>query len=274
MPAAAHWADKEKDSRKPIRGPRGVRSLAYLALDEKRPIFRTGRICETRRALLARRVFLFRVCSRCLVVPHPEHDVKGTPFLFLRPAAVPFVRWVRKNRNDTEMNLNWPNAVAMSWVELASWLCSILLGVLAVFRGLYLFQKSNDTRRADLLKSLLDEYNGTAVADSIRAIDEGNVVYSEHIKLPKQDAHSVRLADPALLFFSNVCYLHQSGLLTSREFEFFKWKIQDDLEDANVCSYVASLVAKEKTSPYKRLLRYKKKGSLWNRIRDLFYGKK
>lgn len=43
MSAVAHWVDKEKDSRKPIRGPRGMRSLTYserTSDDEKKLIAR------------------------------------------------------------------------------------------------------------------------------------------------------------------------------------------------------------------------------------------
>ena len=81
--------------RKLVRGPRGVRSLAYLASIEKRPKFRESRICETRR-VYSHVACLLRVFSRCLVVPQSKHRCEGTPLLFLRPAAVPSVKLVAR----------------------------------------------------------------------------------------------------------------------------------------------------------------------------------
>ena len=54
---------EEEDSRKPIRGPRGVRSLAYLALDEIATKLKSSksRICKARCVSVTRGVLFYSV---------------------------------------------------------------------------------------------------------------------------------------------------------------------------------------------------------------------
>lgn len=145
------------------------------------------------------------------------------------------------------MDISWPNTVAESWFEIVSLTGSILFGLIAVFRGLFLFQQSNNIRRADLLKSLLDEYNGKTVTESVNIIEAG-----------MNAGGHVTLIEPALLFFSNACYLRQQGLLNSREFAFFKWKIEHILADSFVYDYVKFRAEKDKASPFAYLLQYRR----------------
>ncbi len=152
------------------------------------------------------------------------------------------------------MDISWPNTVAESWGEVVS----LLLGVGTAVYGLFLFRNSNKIRRTDLLKALLDEYNGKPVTDSIKEIEEGHITFSRTFAVPGPVKRSVCLADPALLFFSNVCYLRQSGLVSSREFSFFRWKIEDILRNEAVYDYVVTCVENDKFSPYKRLLQYRR----------------
>ena len=58
--------------------PRRVRSLAYLALVGNRPnLLFKSRICKMRHVVITWRVFYSVFLQRCLVAPHPEHDVKA-----------------------------------------------------------------------------------------------------------------------------------------------------------------------------------------------------
>lgn len=149
------------------------------------------------------------------------------------------------------MDISWPNTVAESWGEVVS----LLLGVGTAVYGLYLFRNSNKIRRTDLLKTLLDEYNGKPVTDSIKVIEKKKVVFDG--KMPLSDP-SIPLAEPALLFFSKVCYLRQLGLINAREFAFFKGKIEDVLDCKSVYEYVDFCAKQDTSSPYKRLLPYKR----------------
>lgn len=141
------------------------------------------------------------------------------------------------------MDISWPKIVAESWGEVVS----LLLGVGTAVYGLFLFRNSNKIRRTDLLKALLDEYNGKAVTESVNIIETG-----------MNAGGHVTLIEPALLFFSNACYLRQQGLLNSREFAFFKWKIERILADSFVYDYVKFRAEKDKASPFAYLLQYRR----------------
>lgn len=141
------------------------------------------------------------------------------------------------------MDISWPKIVAESWGEVVS----LLLGVGTAVYGLFLFRNSNKIRRTDLLKALLDEYNGKTVTESVNIIETG-----------MNAGGHVTLIEPALLFFSNACYLRQQGLLNSREFAFFKWKIEHILADSFVYDYVKFRAEKDKASPFAYLLQYRR----------------
>lgn len=141
------------------------------------------------------------------------------------------------------MDISWPKIVAESWGEVVS----LLLGVGTTVYGLFLFRNSNKIRRTDLLKALLDEYNGKTVTESVNIIETG-----------MNAGGHVTLIEPALLFFSNACYLRQQGLLNSREFAFFKWKIEHILADSFVYDYVKFRAEKDKASPFAYLLQYRR----------------
>lgn len=164
------------------------------------------------------------------------------------------------------MNIIWPEHVADSWVELVSWGGALSVGIVGVIKGLLLFKRGNEIRRAELLKTLLDEFNGDSVSTSLHAIDEGKVVCSTKILLDEKNRASVRLADPALLFFSNVCYLRQNGLISTKEFAFFRWKIQRILENTSISAYIKQCIVNDCESPYKRILRYQRPRSIWQKL--------
>lgn len=168
------------------------------------------------------------------------------------------------------MIIQWPEEMASSWMEIVSWASGVIIGVFAVLRGLILFSRANGIRRAELLRSLLDEYNSDKVAESIQSIEEDKVSYSKTFLMPEKVKASVRLADPALLFFSNICYLRQTGLISAKEFAFFRWKIEKILEKKPVSDYIEDCVANNNGSPYKRILRYRKQNCVWQKILNAF----
>ena len=164
------------------------------------------------------------------------------------------------------MNIKWPIEVASSWMEIVSWGAGILIGAIGVVGGLINFRRANTIRRTELLKSLLDEYNGETVSASLRDIDEGRVTYSNLISLSKETKKSVRLADPALLFFSKVCYLRQIGLISASEFNFFRWKMQKVLSNYSVAEYINYCIENDEKTPYKYFDRYRGTRTLWQKV--------
>lgn len=164
------------------------------------------------------------------------------------------------------MSIIWPEHVADSWVELVSWGGTLLVGIVGVIKGLLLFKQGNEIRRAGLLKTLLDEFNSDSVSNSLHMIDDGKVICSENILLDEKNRASVRLADPALLFFSNVCYLRQNGLISAKEFAFFRWKIQRILENSSISAYIKKCIDNDCESPYKHILRYQRPKSMSQKL--------
>lgn len=152
------------------------------------------------------------------------------------------------------MEVTMPTDLAESWIQLITWGCGLIGGILGIIKGLILFSRSNELRRAELLKSLLNEYNSDRVCNSLHAIDEDKVAYSKKLSLPLKLESSVRLADPALLFFSNVCYLRSLGLIRKKEFAFFRWKIILILEKQSIADYIDDCVNTNPDSPYKYIL--------------------
>jgi hypothetical protein len=152
------------------------------------------------------------------------------------------------------MEVIMPKNVAESWIQLITWGCGLIGGLFGIIKGLILFSMSNELRRAELLKSLLNEYNSDRVCNSLQAIDEDKVAYSKKFLLPLKLESSVRLADPALLFFSNVCYLRSLGLIKEKEFSFFKWKIVLILGKQPIGDYIDDCVNTDPDSPYKYIL--------------------
>ena len=70
----------------------------------------------------------------------------------------------------------------------------------------------------------------------------------------KAQKKSIHLAEPALLFFSNVCYLRSLGLIKEKEFSFFKWKIVLILGKQAIADYISDCVNTNPESPYKYIL--------------------
>ena len=144
--------------------------------------------------------------------------------------------------------------IANSWVELVSCIITIIAGLFGLFRGICLFSKSNEIKRAELLKSLLDDYNGKIVSESIKAIDEGKLAYSnDSFVMPQKINQQIHAADPALLFLSNVCYLHKNKLINEREFSFFEPKIKQILGDTSLSKYIKDCISRDINTPYKLL---------------------
>lgn len=159
-----------------------------------------------------------------------------------------------------------PRNVADSWIQLITWGCGLIGGLFGIIKGLIIFSRSNELRRAELLKSLLNEYNSDRVCNSLHAIDEDKVAYSKKLSLPLKLESSVRLADPALLFFSNVCYLRSLGLISKKEFAFFRWKIHLILKKSFMIDYIEDCVEKDAESPYKYIINEFRRKSLFSWI--------
>ncbi len=156
------------------------------------------------------------------------------------------------------LNCIWPTVVARSWLDIIVWLGGLIVAGWGLFKGLREASRANKIRRAELLRKLLDRYYSSEIADSVKAIDEEKVSFSykRNFNVNDEAKKSILPVEPALLFFSNVCYLKDNGLLSSKEFEIFDWRLQKIMSNQSVFDYVRSLVDIHGNKAMKLLLAY------------------
>lgn len=113
-----------------------------------------------------------------------------------------------------------PTTFAKTWLDVIIWIS----GLCSVIYGIWQIRRKNEIARAEMLRNLLGEYYDKPIFESIQAIDDGKVVFTRDCNFAASPEHekSVSLAEPALLFFSNLCYLRETKLLTKKEFLFFE----------------------------------------------------
>ena len=148
----------------------------------------------------------------------------------------------------------WPELVAKTWLDIIVWIS----GLVSVIWGIWQIRRKNEIARAEMLRNLLEEYNARSILESIQAIDDGKVVFTQGCDFVVSSEHekSVSFAEPALLFFSNLCYLREAKLLTKKEFSFFEWRIRKVMADQSVSNYVKSISDKDKNVAMRRLLAF------------------
>ena len=173
------------------------------------------------------------------------------------PPMTDFLRF--HNESEKQMlNCVWPTVVARSWLDIIVWLVGLVTASCGVFKGLREAKMANQIRRAELLRKLLNRYFSNEIADSINAIDENKVTFSykRNFSVSEEANKSISLAEPALLFFSNVCYLKDNGLLSPKEFELFEWRLKKVMSNQSVSDYVRSLVDSHGNEAMSSLLIY------------------
>ncbi len=155
-------------------------------------------------------------------------------------------------------NCSWPTIVAKTWLDIVCWIVGLITAGVGICRGLRQAKRANEIRRAELLRDLLNQYYTDRIGNSIKAIDEKKIIYTsdEGFSAGTQQGQGTALADPALLFFANLCYLRDSGLLSRKEFQFFEWRLKKIMENECVSDYVKSLSDDYKSIAMKRLLSY------------------
>lgn len=156
------------------------------------------------------------------------------------------------------LDITLPKYLAKSWLDIVVWIGGLSAGIFGVIKGLCEAKKANEIRRAELLRKLLDRYYSIDITDSIKAIDENKVsfTYKRDFSVSEDAKKSISLAEPALLFFSNVCYLKENDLLSSKEFELFEWRLRKIMANQSVFDYVNYLIDTHDDGAMKILLTY------------------
>lgn len=151
-----------------------------------------------------------------------------------------------------------PTMIARTWLDIVVWIGGLVTAIVGIVWRLYQANKANKIKRAEMLRNLIDQYNSEAICKSINAIVEQRVVFGSErgLYIGEDKTKSMMLAESALLFFSNVCYLKKTSLLTGDEFAFFEWRLRKIMSNQCVSDYVRSLSDKHKGVAMKSLLNY------------------
>lgn len=123
------------------------------------------------------------------------------------------------------LNSIWPTDVAKTWLDIVAWATGAFVFAWGVFNGLRQAKRANEIRRSELLRSLLDRYYSQEITDGLNAIEGGQFVYSKRdasLSFGTLQGKGSTLVTPVLLFFSNLCFLKDSGLMSMKEFSFFR----------------------------------------------------
>jgi hypothetical protein len=154
----------------------------------------------------------------------------------------------------------WPTDLAKTWLDIVAWVTGVGVFVWGVINGLRQAKRANEIRRSELLRSLLDRYYSDVITEGLNTIDEGKFVYSKPsapFSFGTLQGKGSTLVDPVLLFFSNLCFLKDSGLMSMKEFSFFEWRLRKTMSNQCVSDYVESLADDHKGVSMKVLLTYR-----------------
>ena len=163
--------------------------------------------------------------------------------------------------------VTYPAKLADSWVELVTCIGGFIAAVCAAGYGLYQAREANRLRRSEMLQSILEKYNSDKIAESVRAIGSGHLAWkTPGLTLPPQVLEKMHEADPALMFFADLCYLKSCNLLSKQEFSFFEWKIRGIMADKNIAGYVRDNIKENVNSPFAKLYCYTKAEGRFRRV--------
>lgn len=154
----------------------------------------------------------------------------------------------------------WPTTIAKTWLDIVVWAGGLITAIVGVSVRLYQANKANAIKRAELLRNLLDRYYSQEITAGLNAIEKGQFVYSKgnaSFSLGTLQGKDSTLVVPVLLFFSNLCFLKDSGLMAVKEFSFFEWRLREIMSKQCVSDYVESLTHDHAGVAMKALLAYR-----------------
>lgn len=143
---------------------------------------------------------------------------------------------------------------------------SLILAILGAFFGLYQWRKSLKIKRAEYINELTEKIRtDDDIKEVVYILDYGHIWYTSTF----HDCGELeRKMDKTLSYFSYICYLYQSHLITKKEFQFFKYEIERILTNAQIQNYFYNLYhfADKFNTPitFKYLFEYGKKNKMFD----------
>ncbi len=138
-------------------------------------------------------------------------------------------------------------------IPIISCIAVIVGGVFALVQ----WRKNVAVRKAEFFERLIEHYNQSDIQESLYCMDYDNDWYTKEFH---NGSKTEQQMDKTLAFFSYLCYLNESKLISDREFNFFAYDINIMLENEQLCDYMYNLyhMAKEKSDkmPYVYFVKY------------------
>ena len=143
---------------------------------------------------------------------------------------------------------------------------TIILSVIGGIVALIQWNDSNKLKRAEYVNNLFKEFNNNA--------DIKQVLYNIDYDIPwyNDDFHNggeiEQSTDEALNYYSYICYLYKTGLIKTKEFDFYKYQIERVLKNKEVQNYLYNIYHNSKyynnEMSFSYLFKYGEKNNFFN----------
>ena len=105
--------------------------------------------------------------------------------------------------------------------------------------SLFEYHRSNKINRSSYLKDLISEMKTDAdISEMIYIFQYHKFIYDRHFH---EDGELERKVDKSLQFFSYLCYLKETRIITDQEFSFFEIEISQALRNKDLIDYLYNL---------------------------------
>ena len=113
---------------------------------------------------------------------------------------------------------------------------TIILSVTGGVVALVQWNDSNKLKRAEYVNNLFKEFNSNPdVKQVLYNIDYGKKWYNSRFH---NSGKLEQATDMALNYYSYICYLYESKLIKSKEFDFYRYQVERVLKNSNVQNYL------------------------------------
>lgn len=150
---------------------------------------------------------------------------------------------------------------------------SIVLAIIGAVFGFYQWKKSVKITRAEYIERLTEKIRtDDDIREMVYTLDYGHVWYTVAFH---NSGELERKMDKTLSYFSYICYLYHSRLISKKEFAFFKYEIERILLNSQVVDYFFNLyhfaIKFDTPITFSYLFEY---GQKTNKFEDEFYDSK
>lgn len=116
---------------------------------------------------------------------------------------------------------------------------STIVAIIGMFFGFYQWEKSVKMKKAEYIERLTEKIRADDdIKEIVYIIDYGQIWYNEAFH---NSGELERKVDKTLSYFSYICYLYKTKLISKNEFSIFKYEIERILLNNQVKTYFFNL---------------------------------